>query len=77
MTAVRQGVISHKCYGGYGYGKIKLNTVFFDESVKQQKQKMSAFNPKANLTRCSFDGFRGNGWGWKWTWIYGAGFSKP
>jgi hypothetical protein len=24
MTAVRNSVISHKCYGGYGYGKIRL-----------------------------------------------------
>ncbi len=38
---------------------------------------MSAYNPKSNLTRCSFDGFRGSGWDWKWTWIYGTGFSKP
>lgn len=24
MTAVRDSVISHKCYGGYGYGKVRL-----------------------------------------------------
>jgi hypothetical protein len=24
MTAVRNAVISHKCYGGYGYGKVRI-----------------------------------------------------
>ncbi len=38
---------------------------------------MSAFNPKANQTKCAFDGFRGSGWDWKWMWMYAHGFSKP
>lgn len=29
MTAVREGIISHKCYGGYGYGKIRIEQVTF------------------------------------------------
>lgn len=77
MTAVRNGVISHKCYGGYGYGKVKINQVIFDTDTKQNSKRMSAFNPKSNQTRCSFDGFRGSGWDWQWTWVYGTGFSKP
>lgn len=76
-TIVRNGVISHKCFGGYGYGKIMLNYVFLDESDNQSKKKLSAFNPKANVTRCAFDGFRGSGWEWKWMWMYATGFSKP
>lgn len=76
-TIVRDGVISHKCFGGYGYGKVRLNYVYFDQQDKQNKKKLSAFNPKTNQTRCAFDGFRGSGWDWKWMWMYATGFSKP
>lgn len=54
-----------------------MNYVYFDESDKQNKKKLSAFNPKTNQTRCVFDGFRGSGWDWKWMWMYSTGFSKP
>jgi len=77
MTAVRDKVISHKCFGGYGYGKIRLEQVLYDEPSESYKKKLSAFNPKSNTTRCGFDGFRGSGWEWKWVWVYGQGFSKP
>ena len=47
-----KNIISHKCFGGYEYGKIKLNYVFFDKSDKQNKRKMSVFNHKTNQTKC-------------------------
>ncbi len=75
-TIVRDGIISHKCFGGYGYGKVRLNYVFVDDDG-QTKKKMSAFNPKTNQTKVAFDGFRGSGWDWKWLWMYSTGFSKP
>jgi len=31
VTVVRNGVISHKCYGGYGYGKVRVNQIVFDK----------------------------------------------
>lgn len=77
MTAVREGVISHKCFGGYAYGKIKLDQTIYDIETETYKKKLSAFNPKSNTTRSGFDGLRGSGWDWKWTWAYGQGFSKP
>ena len=56
---------------------MKIAQIDFDSEIGQNKKKLSAYNPKSNQTRCSFDGFRGSGWDWKWTWIYGTGFSKP
>ena len=74
FTAFRKGdIVSHKCFGGLGEGKLKIERYISQTETKRN----SIFNPTFNLTRCAFDGLRGSSFHWEWVWAMASGFSKP
>lgn len=68
-------VISHKCYGGVGGGRIRMERRIIKDGKKSLVSNI--YNSGFNLTRVSFDGLRGSGMHWNWVWGEGSGFSKP
>jgi hypothetical protein len=77
FTAIRGegAVVSHKCYGGLGTGKVFLERMLTENGERAKRNHI--FHPTLNLTRTVYDGFRGSGMRWQWVWGVMSGFSKP
>lgn len=58
--------MSHKCYGGIGSGKVKIDQVIKEND--ERKKHTNMMNPTLNLTRTAYDGLRGSGFYWNWVW---------
>lgn len=73
FTAIRKGVISRKCYGGYGEGGALVGKTHDNPPRRFD----SVYQIRPNTTRCVYDGLRGSGFYWQWVWAMASGFSKP
>ena len=65
-------MLAHKCSGGIGKGKVNMK--FYNQ--KTEKSIWENFNLDKNLTRVSYDGFRGVGSHWNYMWATTTGFNK-